>query len=515
MSIFAPSIHLLNGRREVVAIGLTHRLIPGSTEERKMSTLKALLKIYLYARCSFFSLMISRFYIKKSLIPPVAKTILRKAFFDPSEGLGGDRFREQSSGGHIGFIAIGYAKSIHKVRSRNRPSAILLVPPMQQEIEDEWGKGQEIVIGKQTPGRCNWVSGKLVSGCRAIYQVERVVSRLRTDTYMALRAHASNCCLSSGGRFRGLLQSSGIAVIPAIVTQPRPRATNNEPAKKTKTRITSYLISSSTRPSSASELYCLGLFNVPRFYAGKLSKERLQTNLKEHPCLTRDSNPEPPASQIGGAPIDCTTRGDSTRRVSVAALLRRALIGWHVDNSHSPVGRHCRLFLEQQIADPGHVSPAAMSPVVVVQRKCILLCRDSQLLLQVDKSCRTMPLVDGPSPGSPDPPPPPPRLHSRAATNSLRFILIGSKDLEFKNHPNLFTHSQQPIIKLTEIWGSGGAVVERLACSPPNKAIRVRSRLVRSRIFACGNHAGRCRLPADFLGVLPFPPLLHSSTSPS
>ncbi|KAJ8895022.1 hypothetical protein PR048_000331 [Dryococelus australis] len=40
--------------------------------------------------------------------------------------------------------------------------------------------------------------------------------------------------------------------------------------------------------------------------------------------------------------------------------------------------------------------------------------------------------------------------------------------------------------------------------SPPTTAIRVRS-----RISACGNRAGRCRLPAGFLGVLPFPPPLH------
>ncbi|KAJ8869801.1 hypothetical protein PR048_028809 [Dryococelus australis] len=40
------------------------------------------------------------------------------------------------------------------------------------------------------------------------------------------------------------------------------------------------------------------------------------------------------------------------------------------------------------------------------------------------------------------------------------------------------------------------------------------SRQGRSRIFACGNCAGRCRSSADFLGDLPFPPPFHSSATP-
>ncbi|KAJ8866578.1 hypothetical protein PR048_032437 [Dryococelus australis] len=50
---------------------------------------------------------------------------------------------------------------------------------------------------------------------------------------------------------------------------------------------------------------------------------------------------------------------------------------------------------------------------------------------------------------------------------------------------------------------TGAAVAQWLGRSPPTTAIRVHS-----RIFARGNRAGRCRLPAGFLGVLPFPPSL-------
>ncbi|KAJ8868592.1 hypothetical protein PR048_030130 [Dryococelus australis] len=53
-----------------------------------------------------------------------------------------------------------------------------------------------------------------------------------------------------------------------------------------------------------------------------------------------------------------------------------------------------------------------------------------------------------------------------------------------------------------------------LACSPPNKAIRIHSPAGLLRIFARGNRAGRCRWSADFLGDLPFPPPFHSGASP-
>ncbi|KAJ8867222.1 hypothetical protein PR048_031020 [Dryococelus australis] len=45
-------------------------------------------------------------------------------------------------------------------------------------------------------------------------------------------------------------------------------------------------------------------------------------------------------------------------------------------------------------------------------------------------------------------------------------------------------------------------VAEWLACSPPNKAIRVQSPSGSLRIFASGNRAGRCRWSASFLGDL-------------
>ncbi|KAJ8872244.1 hypothetical protein PR048_025846 [Dryococelus australis] len=60
----------------------------------------------------------------------------------------------------------------------------------------------------------------------------------------------------------------------------------------------------------------------------------------------------------------------------------------------------------------------------------------------------------------------------------------------------------------------GAAVVERLPCSPPTKAIRVHSPAGSLRIFACGNCAGRCSWQAGFLGDLPFPPPSHSGVAP-
>ncbi|KAJ8870698.1 hypothetical protein PR048_029723 [Dryococelus australis] len=55
---------------------------------------------------------------------------------------------------------------------------------------------------------------------------------------------------------------------------------------------------------------------------------------------------------------------------------------------------------------------------------------------------------------------------------------------------------------------------ERLACSPPIKAIRIQSPVGSLRIFACGNRAGRCRWSAGFLGNIPFPLPLHSGAAP-
>ncbi|KAJ8869772.1 hypothetical protein PR048_028780 [Dryococelus australis] len=59
----------------------------------------------------------------------------------------------------------------------------------------------------------------------------------------------------------------------------------------------------------------------------------------------------------------------------------------------------------------------------------------------------------------------------------------------------------------------GATVAERLACSPPTKAIRVQSAAGSLRIFAYGNRGGRCRWSAGFLGVLPFSPPFNSGAA--
>ncbi|KAJ8875112.1 hypothetical protein PR048_023005 [Dryococelus australis] len=51
----------------------------------------------------------------------------------------------------------------------------------------------------------------------------------------------------------------------------------------------------------------------------------------------------------------------------------------------------------------------------------------------------------------------------------------------------------------------GATVAERLACSPPTKAIRVQAPAGPLWSFASGNRAGRCRWSAGFLGDLLFP----------
>ncbi|KAJ8866047.1 hypothetical protein PR048_033571 [Dryococelus australis] len=62
--------------------------------------------------------------------------------------------------------------------------------------------------------------------------------------------------------------------------------------------------------------------------------------------------------------------------------------------------------------------------------------------------------------------------------------------------------------------GPTTTVAERLACSPPTVAIRVRSPAVSLRIFACGDRAERCCWSRVFLGDLPFPPPFHSGAAP-
>ncbi|KAJ8866632.1 hypothetical protein PR048_032492 [Dryococelus australis] len=71
-----------------------------------------------------------------------------------------------------------------------------------------------------------------------------------------------------------------------------------------------------------------------------------------------------------------------------------------------------------------------------------------------------------------------------------------------------------PSAFFTPPFSHGTTLAERLACSPPTMAIRVQSPAESHRIFACGNHAGRCRWLAGFLVDLPFPPPFHSDAAP-
>ncbi|KAJ8893517.1 hypothetical protein PR048_006115 [Dryococelus australis] len=60
----------------------------------------------------------------------------------------------------------------------------------------------------------------------------------------------------------------------------------------------------------------------------------------------------------------------------------------------------------------------------------------------------------------------------------------------------------------------GAAVAERLACSPPTKAIRVQSPAGSLQIFAYRNRAGQCRGSTGFLREISFPPPFHSGSPP-
>ncbi|KAJ8876156.1 hypothetical protein PR048_024065 [Dryococelus australis] len=74
----------------------------------------------------------------------------------------------------------------------------------------------------------------------------------------------------------------------------------------------------------------------------------------------------------------------------------------------------------------------------------------------------------------------------------------------------LAVHGKTNVSKLYNVLTAnikypGATLAERLACSPPTKAIRVQSPAASLWIFACGNRAGRCRWSAGFLVDLPFP----------
>ncbi|KAJ8882736.1 hypothetical protein PR048_014549 [Dryococelus australis] len=94
------------------------------------------------------------------------------------------------------------------------------------------------------------------------------------------------------------------------------------------------------------------------------------------------------------------------------------------------------------------------------------------------------------------------------AISSLRCVYLW--DFKSNNAVILLGEITAPLLRgQKQKW-----VAERLACSPPTKAIRVQSPAGSLRIFACGNRAGRCRWSTGFLGDLPFPPPFHSGDAP-
>ncbi|KAJ8871139.1 hypothetical protein PR048_027443, partial [Dryococelus australis] len=112
----------------------------------------------------------------------------------------------------------------------------------------------------------------------------------------------------------------------------------------------------------------------------------------------------------------------------------------------------------------------------------------------------------------------PPPLHSADPPYSPCFTFIDSQDIDtfislplygrwrdsLRGLPEKFLKIilTQTSFSVTLKTLGGATVAERLARSPPTKAIRP----VNSGIFACGNSGGRCHWSAGFLGDLPFPP---------
>ncbi|KAJ8873675.1 hypothetical protein PR048_024506 [Dryococelus australis] len=178
----------------------------------------------------------------------------------------------------------------------------------------------------------------------------------------------------------------------------------------------------------------------------------------------------------------------------------------------------------------------------------------SLLAFRMWESCRTMSLVGGFCRGSPVSPP----LQSCAAPHSPLFTLIGSQDLDVESRPNLFSHSlYQRSVWLVILWPwreyefevrwvwysarnarAGGTGDPRE--NPPTSGIvrhdgrgkegggdfvgnrtlftlmgvvrlpLLDSRRGGSRMFVCGNRAGRCHSLAGFLGDLSLPSPFHS-----
>ncbi|KAJ8895428.1 hypothetical protein PR048_000760 [Dryococelus australis] len=123
-------------------------------------------------------------------------------------------------------------------------------------------------------------------------------------------------------------------------------------------------------------------------------------------------------------------------------------------------------------------------------------------------------LLRGATIHSPSPPPSPlagdPRSRYRATETYLRGpatqTILQYSALETPNTRTFFPTSKTRLYR--------GTVVERFACSPLTKAIRVQSPAGSLRIFTCGNRAGRCRWSAGLLGDFQFPPPFHSSAAP-
>ncbi|KAJ8894435.1 hypothetical protein PR048_007089 [Dryococelus australis] len=100
-------------------------------------------------------------------------------------------------------------------------------------------------------------------------------------------------------------------------------------------------------------------------------------------------------------------------------------------------------------------------------------------------------------------------LETASLTNKPIYCLWGSR------YGHLFFSKKRFMRRLdVNFLRTGAAMVERLARSPPTKAIRGQSPAGSLRIFACGNRAGRWRWSAGFPGDLPFPPPFHSGAAP-
>ncbi|KAJ8881069.1 hypothetical protein PR048_017542 [Dryococelus australis] len=98
-------------------------------------------------------------------------------------------------------------------------------------------------------------------------------------------------------------------------------------------------------------------------------------------------------------------------------------------------------------------------------------------------------------------------------------VAVGNAKIKLAAGPKTQTGQRelcQPRTDSTADAPSGeprGGVVVRLLASNPGEPVSIPG-LGRSRIFAFGNRAGRCRWSAGFLGDLPFPPPLHSGAFP-